>query len=472
MNWAVPRRESCLPLSHLQSWDRRANWSWDDPGIADFGCMNNYTKRPRTFVTDFKRQIDVVAAIGIRGLSVWGFLRDSHGGVTYAKELCDYAAERGVLMHPGVGTNLYGGVYYEGNHVYNLETFLKKYPEARAIWDNNVVNGYSACPTHPAFVEWITEGLAWLFKEFRIGGVIFENGDAVVCHCPRCSAMRNEVGGQGREVARMRLYAYGTCAKAIDSVRAGSGVLLNSYATYCGFMPPPQGKWDYMGDHDKLSTDDTSLYLYGGDTHYVQWTLTKMLLKKPVPLLRFLEIGAPEEFYDNPSWSRGLRPPVPRSVGYFHQGAVSNFWGSARRYSIVIGSIKEACLRGAEAGLSGLSMCGETSSFHVPTALNYLAFSHFTSRPRDTLLDFARDTLGAVMESPSEAELYVRALAEADGGSVSPALAAEVHRRASADYEPLVRYRRVVVDPELKRFWMWLDGYVRGETEKYCFVAF
>ena len=69
----------------------------------------------------------------IGGVTIYGFLRDNHGGVEAAQELCRYATERGVRILPGVGINAYGGIYWEGDHKYNLTTWLRQHPELRAV---------------------------------------------------------------------------------------------------------------------------------------------------------------------------------------------------------------------------------------------------------------------------------------------------------------------------------------------------
>ena len=73
--------------------------------------------------------MDYCAKNGVCGFIVWGFLRDCHGGVKAATELCAYAADRGVAVLPGVGLCSYGGYYFEGNHPFNLDTYLRRHPE-------------------------------------------------------------------------------------------------------------------------------------------------------------------------------------------------------------------------------------------------------------------------------------------------------------------------------------------------------
>src|SRR4029079_6562753 len=79
--------------------------------------------------------IDFMSLNRISGVTIYGFLRDSHGGIEAAQEICRYANERGVRILPGIGINSYGGIYWEGNHRYNLSNWLQQNPTLRAKFD-------------------------------------------------------------------------------------------------------------------------------------------------------------------------------------------------------------------------------------------------------------------------------------------------------------------------------------------------
>src|SRR6185436_18293812 len=97
------------------------------------GCYNNYLKRPETFVEDYRRLTDLAAGLGIKGIVIWGFLRDSHDGVEAGKRVASYAASKNVAIMPGFGTTWYGGAYYQGAHKYCLTNFLREHPDARML---------------------------------------------------------------------------------------------------------------------------------------------------------------------------------------------------------------------------------------------------------------------------------------------------------------------------------------------------
>ena len=80
----LERPKPALPSSYFWTWDHRTNWVLDDPGCLNWGWRNKYLKQPETFVEDYRRLTDLAAGLGVKGIIIWGFLRDSHGGIEYA----------------------------------------------------------------------------------------------------------------------------------------------------------------------------------------------------------------------------------------------------------------------------------------------------------------------------------------------------------------------------------------------------
>ncbi|HUV38019.1 MAG TPA: hypothetical protein VMY39_00320, partial [Planctomycetota bacterium] len=344
MTWNLAKPDAALPLSCFWTWDHSANWVLDDPGMLTFGCANAYLKTPETFVEDYRRLTDLAASLGVRGIIIWGFLRDSHGGVDAARRVADYAASRGVAVLPGVGLTWYGGVYYEGDHPYNLDTFLRKHPDARLVprAGLNLPSGEGGvCPLHPAFRDWLREGLQWLFREFNIGGVNLENGDFVVCHCPRCAEHRASWPDTDPDFFRMQALAY---LPAIDALREHLSDKLVTWATYTSFsfgLPAqsPDDAWPSIGAHVPTLAERAH------PDSIAQWTLTGVVKSPPMPLAGFLDDGTPEELFDNPYWPAHLIPPTPRSIGFIHHGSQWTARGAVERYRLILRTIKEACTR-------------------------------------------------------------------------------------------------------------------------------
>lgn len=422
MIWTLDFPETpVLPNSYFWTWDHSTNWVLDDPGLQTAGCYNPYFKKPETFIEDYRRLTDLAAGLGVKGVLIWGFLRDAHGGVEAGKRVAEYAASKGVSIMPGIGTTWYGGCYYEGDHPANMERFLRENPDAQLLNPEYDVYSRGICPTHPKFVDWMTETVQWLFDEFEIGGANLENGDYVVCQEERCKAHKASWPESDHEVFRMQCLGYDAPLRAIEERLREK---LVTCATYSGFVPgnPPEefkDSWAWMHCEHPVMLDRLP------PEGVVQWTLTGMVRQKPLPLTAWLDDGAPGEVYNNPAWLKGLRSPAKRAVGFLHQGSQ---W-SGGRYSQVISTIKEGCLRAHESGLEGVSIHGEVTSRCIPNALNYLAFAHFIRKPEDTLRGFARETLGQVMGDAGEAEEYIECLAHCDAGSLDEGRRESMARR-------------------------------------------
>ncbi|MBN2291027.1 MAG: hypothetical protein JXM70_01300 [Pirellulales bacterium] len=447
--WQLARPKAALPNSYFWTWDRRCNWMRDDPGMIDYGSNGIYLKKPETFVEDYRRLTDFSAGLGVKGITIWGFLRDNHGGIDAAKRVIDYANSKNVAIMPGIGTNAYGGVYYRGDHPYNMETFLKKHPEVASV---STHKGHCAvCPSHPRFQDWIREGIQWLFKEFEIGGANLENGDRGLCNCPRCKKLRAEAPKGEVPFWQDQYLGY---APALEVLKPHLKEKLIVWATYQGFLPgtapTKQDKYAFLGESkprvfDRLPREAIA-----------QWNMSWMMRKKPLPLTAYLDDGAPHKALNHDLWKEGAKPPVPRNVAYVTRGMLSD------RCRTHISHIKEACLCGYRAGLEGISMYGEVSSTIVPYALNYLAFSHFIHWPEDTMRQFGVKTLGQVLGSEEEGEAFTEYLSHWDARSLSDAQKKDAFKRAAA-LKDQVRYQGKGLDRW--RFWNWLTLMMKGWVE-------
>jgi len=455
MIWKLERPKPALPSSYFWTWDHSTNWVLDDPGLLNFGCHNRYLKRPATYVKDYHRLTNLAAGLGVKGILIWGFLRDSHGGIESAKRVADYAASRGVAIMPGIGTTWYGGIYYEGDHPYNIETFVRRYPEARMVMEDGQPADHGACPSHPAYLDWLQEAVQWLFREFAIGGANLENGDFLVCHEPRCRAHKASWPADDPDFFRLQAMSY---VPALQCIEDQLGEKLVTWATYTGFKPGGAEE-GYLGPHMRCQCPEVARR--APQKSICQWTLTGMVREKPLPLTRYLDAGAPAEAFDNPRWPVGLRAPSRRNVGFIHWGSQ---WSGDTRYDQVVSIIKEGCLRAWRSGLEGVSMHGEVSSRHVPYALNYLAFSHFIHWPEDSLRAFGRKTLGQVLGGEDAGEAFAEILAHWDAGTLTQAQKDDAGKRAgdlrgkvASQGKDLVRWR----------FWNWLSCMCAARTERH-----
>lgn len=471
MFFKFERPKPLLPNSYFWTWDHSTNWVLDDPGMVNFGCYNRYIKNPDTFVEDYKRLTDMCHNLGIKGIVIWGFLRDSHGGIENAKKVASYADSKGIAIMPGVGTTWYGGPYYEGDHKYNLENFLRKNPSVRATGEDKWrskedYSNHAACPTDPLFKEWIQEGLDWLFREFSIGGINLENGDFLVCECPRCREIRAGWPSDEPEFFFQQALGYGTALDYATKIEKEFGKKIITWATYTGFTPGKSSE-----DYDKtayMNCERPSVFDRIEEQQITQWTLSGMVLRKSLPLTSYLDEGVPKEVFDNSRWPKGVVPPSKNSVGFIHQGSQ---W-TENRYEQVISVIKEGCLRAYVAGLEGVSIHGELSSNNVTAALNYLAFSHFIHWPKDTLRDFGKKTLGEIFENEAEGEEFIEILAHWDAGSLNNEHITNAEKTWTKLFGYVTRGNKEKITRSLLyrvRFWYWLrsmvSDYNKNENE-------
>jgi len=459
--WKLQRPKPALPNSYYWTWDHSTNWMLDDPGMLNWGCNNTYLKNPETYLTDYRRLTDMAAGLGVKGILIWGFIRDDHGGIDYAKRVADYAAANGVAIMPGVGTNHYGGIYYQGNHKYSLETFTAKYPDARQVTQKGDRHPRAICSTYPGLVEWQQEAIQWLFKEFAIGGANLENGDFGVCYCPRCKEVSKD---WAKDEPSFWMHQYLGYNNALRAVADQLDDKLITWTTYKGFLP---GKPDSTHRHDRayMYCQKPALIDKLPSNAICQWTITSMLQGEQAPLMKYLDNGAPEEILNHERWPKDIKPPTARSVGFMHQGSQ---WVGVNRYQLIIGYIKQACLRAYRAGLEGVSIHGEVSSVNVTWALNYLAYSHFIHWPEDSLRDFGRKTLSQVLGSEDEGEAFAVLLAHIGTGWLADKQVQEIDKRKRA-LRP-----RVSKGTELTRwrFWDWMHYMSKDIKERYTVSIF
>jgi len=393
-----------FPLRFYWTWDHSTNWVLDDPGNQTNGCNNPYLKRPETFLEDYRRLIDHAVATRFNAVMISGFFRDSHGGEVSAYEIARYGADRGVAVLPGVGTHAYEGIYYEGEHPAHLATFLRQHPDCRAVGKKGQRTG-GLGPYHEESKEYVRRSIEWLMKGFPVGGIYLENGDYLVDHSEMAQDARKAFLSGEEDFLKDQYAAYLCALEVLDEVCPEAW---NVYVTYCGFDMNGGDRFD-RGLGQEVPYFATRM----PDSAICMWTLSGMLRKRPVPLREWMDQPQPEAVYDNPTWSRDLRPPTPRSAGFMHQGSQ---WSPVPRTALALSTYAEGCLRSFESGLEGISIHGEATSRTMTWKLNYLAMRHWTYHPRSTLKDFARLELTPELGSLEAAYDFIEALCLLDEG--------------------------------------------------------
>ncbi len=381
-----------IPQRYLWTWDNRMDWVNPGKAVSVMGG-GPYTKAPEDFLADYKTLVDFLCAHkSFNAIIIWGFLRDGHGGVEAARELCEYASARGIRIIPGVGTSGYEGYYYEGKHRFNVTTWLAEHPELRAVNARGEPHN-ALCPTKPANVQWLEEGCRWLFATFRIGGINFEIGDFFVCHCPDCKAARARIPGDAPDHYKDMALSTAPVARVAREIAPDAWL---SYATYTGFSAdmarnPPA--WVELIPPGILC----------------QWTLTGMV--------------------SDTAWPPALKPPTPLNTGYLH-------WGNKSTHSVYHffpDRIRDVCRRAAAAGFLGLATYGEDPASIFSMRLFYAAWGYFLEHPGNSLDEFAQEALAEWFGNPAEARrllAIVRPLEER--GLTRETLAAAASQAAEA----------------------------------------
>lgn len=421
------------------SWDHSVTWS-DSPGQIDWGCNNSYCKPPEAFLADYRRQIDYAPRARANGVIIAGFLRDDHGGVASAQEMLAYGRSRHVRVLPCFCSGGYNGLYRDGAHPFNEEHYVAAHTDRAAIGYDGKPLG-RLCQSHPATAQWRRAAMRWLVSTFDLDCAEMEFSDYAACQCRRCGEQRSQMGSIDADYIKELRMSYGPCLVELLGEHP-DGLFL--YAVFTGFnlalkmeMAPEAPVRVRGARPDFLS-------------HLPQqavclWTITEMLHDPQVRLAQWLDDGKSGAFYDNDRWPRGLKAPAAHNMALLHQGSC---WWSRNachtRYGVEIASIKEACLRGAEAGLEGLVFIAEASDRCVPCELNYQAFAHFTYHPEDSLREFASKRLAPLLGGEEAAQLFIEALAETEEGCA----ARDRYRQVD---EEGIRWREQVSGRELRR---------------------
>jgi hypothetical protein len=342
------------------NWDHRMDWG--GPGRVGnvMGGGGTFSKRPEAFLIDCKNCVDYMADHKFNGLILWGFLRDTHGGVEATRELCRYAAERGVRILPGVGTSGYAGYYFEGDHPMNADAWLAKHPELRSVEQNGKPRN-APCPSNKANQDWLDEGAKWLFENFQVGGVNLEMGDFFVCYCDACKKARAAIDSKEPDYYKDMAISHAVTLETMRKLSPGAWL---SYATYTGYTA------DMMKDPPKF------ISMIPEDA-ICQWTLTGMAGR----------------------WPADVRPMTRHNVGYLH-------WCNSSTHTeddFYLDQIRDICRNAAGAGFEGLDTYGELSPQRPNVEIAYLAWEAFLWNPEMTIEEFVDERLGRLYGGPKAA---------------------------------------------------------------------
>ena len=342
------------------TWDHRMDWGGPGKVGTLMGGGGTFSKEPEAFLIDYKRCIDYMADHKFNGLIIWGFLRDTHGGIEASKELCRYAARRGVRILPGVGTSGYAGYYFEGDHPFNAGVWSAQHPQLRAIQENGKPRN-SPCPSKKANQDWLDRGAKWLFENFQIGGVNLEMGDFFVCYCDDCKKARAGIKSSEPDYYKDMAISH---MVTLETMRRLAPEAWLSYATYTGYTAP------------MMKTLPKFLSMIPEDA-LCQWTLTHMARR----------------------WPSEIKPMAVHNVGYLHWCNISTHTED----DFYLERVRDICRDAAAAGLEGLDTYGELPDTKLNAEIFYLAWEAFLWQPEMTLEQFAEERLGRIYGGPEAA---------------------------------------------------------------------
>lgn len=332
--------------SFLWTWDTRMNWTKEEFEIpkkmASCDQIMPYFGNKELFLDNYKRLIDFMGQVNIPHLIIWGLLRDNHGGVDAAIKLCEYAHDHNVKIISGIGTQGYGGVFYEGQHEFNALCWIDQHPELAEntvlIKHNSIIElrGKALCPSKQQNIEWLNRGIDWLIKTIPIDGINLENGDYINCPCKECNRRRSEVNDIYDIYFRSLSLSY---QPIIDFVIENHPHIYVVNSLYTGF-------------HQKFIDDHAGLFsLSKHDNTCNSWTLTQMSKET--------------------DWDKGIVFPNDHNQAYFHYFSTANnsqqtFFGK---------QIHNNFQKLSKLNFNGAGIYGEESADSIIGLANYLFFA-------------------------------------------------------------------------------------------------
>ena len=368
------------------TWDHSMDWRPLTRGIQEFGCGDPYYKDPEEFINDYKNLIDFSAEHGFNGIVIYGFLRDTHGGIEAAQELCNYGRESGVPIIPGIGVLTYGGVYWEGNHEFNLSNWLERHPHLIGelprvsnpfIWYHRI-----GCPSREENQRWMQDAIQWLCETFDIGGINLETGDYGICVCKECRSRFSD-----RPEHPKTLQIGDNVWSLEDMVELLPPLIEIAQKINPEILPICESYMDYFLD------------------------TTKTDILKNLPEAAILQFSVTGSYWPRFKQEMDLQlasqlPPHEKII----RTEMGSQWYDNARFKLVAREFSELTKQVARLGMEGISIWGEVSANNTANEINYLSVSYFAEHPGASWEDFINVQLAPLLGGEEEAEFFVTLL--------------------------------------------------------------
>jgi hypothetical protein len=345
------------------NWDNRTHWDLSVPAERYWPLMMGgfWGRDADGFLRDLEMCIDFMSEHKLNGLILWGFLRESHGGTEAFRKLCEYANERGVKIIPGIGVDIYGGFYFEGENKFNISTWLQQHPELAAINKNGQPIRGKLCMSKQANREWFREGVKWLAENFAVGGVNLEYQEGGACYCEDCRRARANL--------------------AMDDSDTHKDMVLNLLPLIREMHALKSDLWITYATYESMSREAGQYVLRMPPYTITQFTLTGIA----TPILGV----SPTHDGRHQEWPAMLDRAPGDSFGLLHWSNVS----TAQSTSFLVRQLPVALRKSAQSGLQGVSIYGEESGGLINQELNYLTFAEYCINPDMTEEEFIKTRL-------------------------------------------------------------------------------
>ncbi|NIM94050.1 MAG: hypothetical protein GTO18_10120 [Anaerolineales bacterium] len=365
------------------TWDHSMDWIPLAKGVQEFGCGDPYYKDADAFVEDYKRLIDFGAEHGYNGIVIYGFLRDTHGGIEASQEICHYGKEKGVPIIPGVGVLTYGGVYWEGDHEFNLSNWLERNPHLVGelprvdnpfIWWHRI-----GCPSKVENQQWMQDAVQWLCETFDIGGINLETGDYGICVCDDCRKKFDD------RPEHPKVLQIGDNAWSLEDMAELLPPLIDIMQKVDPEMLPIcDAYFDYFLDPQK----------------------TKVLNRLPQEaIIQFSVTGAYwPKVKEEMDVELIAEYPPQRTILRTEMGSQ---WYDGARFKLVAREFGDLTKLVADLGMEGISIWGEVSASEVANEINYLSVSYFADNSDASWEKFVKDALAPLLGGEENAFTFI-----------------------------------------------------------------